>query len=147
MTRSWYLPTNSTKVSQQPHGGDGSSQCPLPDTRCFVPVCGIYDAVIGILSPKVCPPRGAMASTHSGVTVHFIVPASSINPRLSSTQLHLQFHFDLTSDIFHPGSSFQIVMMKFFKMAKLSRNHLKGKVPPVSRRVTPFRLIWLSPIT
>ena len=81
------------------------------------------------------------------VTVHFIVLTRSINRTRSSTQLHLQFHFDLTSDIFHPGASFQIVMMKFFKMSKLSRNHLKGKVPPVFRRVTPFHPIWLSPIT
>ena len=35
------------------------------------------------------------------VTVHFIVLTRSINRTRSSTQLHLQFHSHLTSDILH----------------------------------------------
>ena len=77
--------------------------------------------------------------THSGVTVHFIVPASSINPRLSSTQLLLQFHFNLTSDILHSGSSWSQIVMK---MSWNDNGRIKWKLCPGGSRVTPFLSIW-----
>ena len=79
---------------------------PISHLLCFQVFCPQSDQQGGFDLPPSSPWFPCILSPkrevrQRWVTVHFIVLTRSINRTRSSTQLHLQFHSHLTSDILH----------------------------------------------